>query len=93
MAKLVLSDFCSYEFESPHELWQAQILSPQQRQWFQYLLSKAALERINTHFDEANKTLFVQRTAELIGEMNILRHILNESDVALDNLNHPSQEN
>lgn len=86
MAKIIPSPFCGVEFGSDEELWQAQVLLSNQRNWIQYLISFAAMERLALSYDPSNPSQFLQQEAELKGKIGILQHLLDCSDSATESL-------
>ena len=57
-----------------------------QRMYIQNLISEAALEKVKLTFDPQNPQQFVQREAELQGQINVLVSLLNayEDHLALN---------
>ncbi len=55
------------------------------------LIAEKATEKINLRFDPLNPAQFQQAEAELQGQIGILRHLLDQSDISLEQLNVISQ--
>jgi hypothetical protein len=93
MAKIALSEFCRYEFQSEEEGLRAQVLSMENRQWLQNQLSDIAREELNLTYDPQKPMEFMQRDAELKGQRGMIQYLLACSDDALTSLTKLSQGN
>ena len=79
MARVIPNIFTSYVL-TPDELKSGQSLSLVQIRVMQNLMSEAAQERVNLIYDPLNPLLFVQRDAELKGQIGILTYLINYSN-------------
>ena len=75
MARVIPNIFTSYVL-TPEELKSGQSLTFEQIQVMQNLLSDAAQERVNLIYEPLNPLLFVQRDAELKGQIGILTFLI-----------------
>jgi hypothetical protein len=77
--------FTKYEF-SDRELLEAKVLPVQTLAYLQTLQTKFAEEKITLKFDPNKQMEFVQREAELQGQILLLAMLLQESDDAAEAL-------
>lgn len=82
MAHIVPNSFTSYKLTS-EEVRAGSILTSNQIQVIQNLISEAAEEKISLKYDPQNPLVFVQREAELQGQIGILKFLLAQSDEAV----------
>lgn len=87
MATLIPNAFASYQLSQSEEE-AGQIFNLNQKMVLQNKLALIADEKINLLFDTNNPQLFIQREAELTGQMNIIKWLLDtsnavEEDVAI----------
>jgi len=75
MPRRKATGFDSYTF-SEDELKAATRLMPLQKQLYQTLAADAAVEKSMLKFDPLNQLAFVQREAELQGQIGILLHLV-----------------
>jgi hypothetical protein len=83
--------FQSWEF-TPQELTAGTILTTIQKQCIQNQISSLALQRINLMYDPSTPLVFVQRDAELKGQINALQYLIELSVAAEAEYSNPSQE-
>lgn len=69
------TSFVAHKF-SAEELIKARALSPEQRAYYQTLLSDAAEEKLAEEYEPLNPIRFAQREAYLRGQMDIINMIL-----------------
>lgn len=79
MPTFIPSDFCQYELDE-REALEGQIFSSSQLAVLQNHLSAAAKEKLDHPFDPHNPQVFMQREAELTGQIEILRMLINMSN-------------
>lgn len=79
MATLIPSSFCRYNL-SEEEQRAGSYISETQKQVIQNLICDIAEEKLALKFDASNPQSFIQREAELQGQIGILRYILATSD-------------
>ena len=84
MAKIIPSRFCAVEFETDLEAKQASILTGPQKMWLQYNLANLTNEKIAMEFTPNDLTTFLQREAELKGQIGIIQYLLDCSQTAED---------
>lgn len=84
MPKLLETSFVAYKF-SAEELIAARNLGPEQRMYYQTLLSDAAEEKLAEEFDPEHPLISARREAYLRGQMDILNMLLSNdaSQIAL----------
>jgi len=82
MAKTIPSVFCGIEFTDPREALESRILNSSQRSWLQFNLSLYASERIALTIDPTNTLPFIQKDAELKGQIGFIQYLLDCSDKA-----------
>lgn len=75
MATLIPSAFSKYSL-SPEETKSGQTLNIYNVQVIQNLISEAAEEKISLEFNPLNPSIFIQREAELQGQIRILQYLL-----------------
>lgn len=68
--------FTKYQFDTPEELISAYSFSLASRQLIQNLICEAAEEKVKLTYDPAEPMKFVQREAELQGQIGILTMLL-----------------
>jgi hypothetical protein len=84
MAKIIPSRFCAVEFPTDLEAKQSSILTGPQKMWLQYNLSNIANEKLAMEFTPNDLNTFMQREAELKGQIGILQYLLDCSQTAED---------
>lgn len=75
------STFTAYKL-TPMEMLQGQVLTPLQKAVISNDLNGLAESKVNLKYDPAEPMTFVQREAELQGQINQLRYMLELSDSA-----------
>lgn len=75
MARLVRNRFSSWELD-PQEKLQAAMFTDLQTKHIQNLICEAALEKNSLTFDPQNPQQFMQKEAELQGQIGILEYLL-----------------
>lgn len=78
MATIVTNSFTSFQLSTQEEE-AGSILSELQKMVLQTKLSGIAEEKLNLAFDPLNPQGFIQREAELTGQMNIIKWLLDTS--------------
>lgn len=81
MAYILPSSFSTYHL-TDEELTRGQILTSENLQVIQNLISSAAEEKLNLKYDPLNTMAFVQREAELQGQIGILKMLVELSAAA-----------
>jgi hypothetical protein len=82
MAKLIPGLFTRYEFNDDEEI-SAHILSQENIYAIQNLVAEAAEEKVSLKFDPEKPQLFIQREAELQGNINAYKYLLTMHESSL----------
>lgn len=78
MAQIQPNAFTSWKL-TPEEFRAGMTFNIFQRYVIQSLIAEAALEKISLTFDPADPSVFIQREAELQGQINILQYLIADS--------------
>lgn len=90
MARLVPNRFSSWELDQQEKL-QAAMLTDLQAKHIQNLICEAATEKNALTFDPQNPQQFLQKEAELQGQIGILEYLLAVSTEAYNQANSESK--
>lgn len=86
MATEVPSLFTKYTFDTEEEELSSVAFSLSQRQMMQSLICDAAEEKVRLMYDPHNPSSFLQREAELQGQIGILTILLNRYDELVEEI-------
>lgn len=77
MATPLTNDFTEYAFETPQEERSAKLLTPANLALLSNLLAAAAVEKVGITYDIANPIAHVLDEARLMGQIQVLRILIN----------------
>lgn len=86
MSQVSKSLFTRFEFNSREEYLAAVTFTDLNIMYIQNRIAEAAEEKVRLTYDPNNPSAFMQREAELQGHINVLTSMLNEHEIAVQDM-------